>query len=64
MPREILRAKLYELIQNIEEESTLIELSNILNRLTQNEAAINFEADNLDEFMHDNIDILVEDKKL
>jgi hypothetical protein len=58
MPREILREKLYNLIKNIEDESILIEISNYLDNIARHEDKINFDANDLDEFIEQNTDAL------
>jgi hypothetical protein len=58
MPREILREKLYNLIKNIDDESMLVEISNYLDNIVKHEDKINFEANDLDEFINQNTDAL------
>jgi hypothetical protein len=58
MPREVLRAKLYELIKNIDDESMLIEISNYLDKVIQSENEINFDTESLEDFIEENQKIL------
>ena len=58
MPREVLRAKLYELIKNIDDESMLIEISNYLDKVVQSENEINFDTESLEDFIEENQKIL------
>ena len=58
MPREVLRAKLYELIKNIDDESMLIEISNYLDKVIQSENEINFGTESLEDFIEENQKIL------
>ncbi len=59
MPREVLRAKLYELIKNIDDESMLIEISNYLDKVVQSENEINFDTESLEDFIEENQKILI-----
>ena len=58
MPREVLRAKLYELIKNIDDESMLIEISNYLDKVIQSENEINFDTESLEDLIEENQKIL------
>jgi hypothetical protein len=58
MSREILRLKLYDLIKNIEDESILIEISNYLDKVVQTENEIDFDTEDLADFIEGNKDII------
>jgi predicted house-cleaning noncanonical NTP pyrophosphatase (MazG superfamily) len=58
MSREILREKLYAMIQNIEDESTLTQISNFLDVIIKKADSIDFDTEDLDDFMERNKDIL------
>ena len=58
MPREVLRAKLYELIKYIDDESMLLEISNYLDKVIQSENEINFDTESLEDFIEENQKIL------
>jgi hypothetical protein len=58
MSREILRQKLYSLIKNIEDESILIEISNYLDKIKLKENQIDFDTEDLADFLEGNKNIL------